>query len=80
MPHKNGYEAALEIREMCTYMQVKQPYIVGCTGHTEQEYLRLAWESQIDEVMPKPVSIQNVQTVLNEHIVFSYEWNNFIIL
>ena len=60
MPGKDGYQAALEIRDACTCMQVVQPYIVACTGHTEQEYVKLAWESQIDEVMSKPVAIPTV--------------------
>ena len=31
--------------------------IVACTGHTEEEFIKKAWDSQMDEVLQKPVNI-----------------------
>ena len=32
--------------------------VVGCTGHTEEEYIQKAWRYQIDEIVPKPVKAE----------------------
>ena len=29
--------------------------IVACTGHIEKEYIKMAWDHEIDEVIPKPI-------------------------
>jgi hypothetical protein len=38
--------------------------IVACTGHTEEEFIKKAWQVQIDEVLQKPVNIFILQEVL----------------
>ena len=39
MPIKDGYSAAKEIREYCKNNKKCQPYIIACTGHSEQRYV-----------------------------------------
>ena len=57
MPIMNGYVASEKIRLFLRSKQMAQPMIVACTGHTEEEYIKKAWDSQMDEVVAKPVSI-----------------------
>ena len=55
MPVMDGYEEAQEIRNFYREKRVPQPMIVACTGHVEDAYIKKAWQSEIDEVVPKPV-------------------------
>ena len=66
MPVKDGNTAAAEIREMCNTFELEQPYIVEVTGHTEQEYIKKAWKSHIDEIVSKPVKLGILEEILME--------------
>ena len=47
---------------------ILQPMVVATTGHTEQEFIEKAWLHQMDEVVPKPVNINIIKTILSEII------------
>ncbi len=32
--------------------------IIACTGHTEEEYIQMAWSHFMDEVLPKPTNVK----------------------
>jgi CheY-like chemotaxis protein len=36
---------------------VDQPKIIALTGHTEEVYISKAFESKMDEVIPKPANV-----------------------
>ena len=38
MPIMDGYECSTKIRQRISHYNLSQPYIVACTGHTEEEY------------------------------------------
>ena len=42
--------------------------IVACTGHTEEEFIKKAWQIKIDEILQKPVNIYILQEILKEII------------
>ena len=44
MPIMNGYDASDAIRQYVKDRNFIQPMIVACTGHTEDEYIKKAWE------------------------------------
>jgi len=43
MPIMDGYEASDTIRNYIKKHGLRQPMIVACTGHTEEEYILKAW-------------------------------------
>ena len=45
MPIKDGYQACREIRESFRANGHLQPYIVACTGNTEESQVQKTWES-----------------------------------
>ena len=58
MPVMDGFQATDAIREFIRNNNLFQPMVVGCTGHTEEEYIQKAWRYQIDEIVPKPVKAE----------------------
>ena len=40
----NGYDASDAIRQYVRDINFMQPMIVAFTGHTEDEYVKMAWE------------------------------------
>ena len=40
--------------------------ILACTGHVEEEFIKKAWEHDIDEIVPKPVSVDTLAQTLND--------------
>ena len=72
MPGLNGYEAAIQIREHCDDNNIEQPYIVAITGHTEENYVKKAFESRVDEIMSKPAKIDTVEQILGEIVKLMY--------
>ena len=44
MPIMNGYEATDAIRAFVENKNFLQPLIVACTGHTEEEFIKKAWD------------------------------------
>jgi CheY-like chemotaxis protein len=66
MPVMDGYKSSSLIREFYEQEGLTQPYIVACTGHTEEKYIKKAWNSKIDEVMSKPVSVKFLKALLED--------------
>jgi len=58
MPFMDGYEACSQIRAHYSKTTQEQPYVVACTGHSEEEFIRKAWQSKMDEVIPKPAKYE----------------------
>lgn len=46
--------------------------IIACTGHTESEYMKKAWDCEMDEVVAKPVPTDVIIAILEEMIEFHY--------
>ena len=72
MEPMDGYTASLLIKEYCQETEIHPPYIVACTGHTEESYVQKAWDSKMDELIPKPCRIEELEKVLQETIDFVY--------
>ena len=53
----DGYQASTKIRQCVEHYHLSQPYIVACTGHSEEEYNRQAWQSKMDEILIKGSSL-----------------------
>jgi CheY-like chemotaxis protein len=68
MPILDGYEATTEIRKVCSNIRLDQPYIVACTGHTENEFILKAWRHKMDEIVPKPAKIEVISKILESLI------------
>ena len=66
MPGMNGYELSSKIRKFYQQSKLPQPYIVACTGHTEEGFIQKGWDSQMDEVLPKPARLEVVVEILKE--------------
>lgn len=58
MEPMDGYTASKLIKKYCREEKVESPYIVACTGHTEEAYVQKAWDSEMDELIPKPCQIE----------------------
>ena len=71
MPIMDGYQASLKVRSLYQHMLFEQPYIVACTGHTEEEFVKKAWKSKINEVIPKPAKIEQIVQILSEQVVLN---------
>ena len=66
MPILDGYCATSAIKKFYKE-ELKMndaPLIVGATGHTELEYMRKAKNSGMDCVLSKPISKDDLQTIL----------------
>ena len=61
MPILDGYKSSLGIRNFYKNKEVDQPKIIALTGHTEDVYIKKAFESKMDEVIPKPANVQIVK-------------------
>ena len=70
MPIMNGYDSTIAIRKYCSHNNIQQPKVFACTGHTEEEFIKQAWISKMDEVIPKPISVKAVREIIDEHIEF----------
>lgn len=70
MPLLDGYESTKCIRNYYKSQNINQPLIVACTGHAEEEFIRKAWTSYIDEVVPKPIDAVVLKTIIQEIIQF----------
>ena len=71
MPHMDGYEATIKIRKHCEMHRLVQPYIIACTGHTEEQYIQKAWNHLMDEIVPKPANIDTLASIIQSLIVFN---------
>ena len=64
MPHMDGYEATLKIRKHCEMHRYNQPYVIACTGHTEEQYIQKAWNHLMDEIVAKPANIDTLASII----------------
>lgn len=64
MPILDGYQACQQIRNAIRQQNLVQPYIVACSGDVADDHLSKAWNHQFDEIIPKPVSVENLKAVL----------------
>lgn len=65
MPVMDGFDEAVAIRSFYSENNVPQPLIVACTGHVEDQFIQRAWTCQIDEVLPKPVNVDNLKAIIH---------------
>ena len=56
MPFMDGMEATSKIRSFFTQMNITQPKIVGCTGHSDQKSINECIWAGMDEVLMKPIN------------------------
>ena len=50
--------------------------IVACTGHVEEEFIKKAWLSDIDEVLPKPVNMDVLSEIFKDIVLQNSNNNN----
>ena len=55
MPIMDGYQASEKIREYLYEKGLEQPLIIAVTGHSEQQYVKKAIFSGMNQVFTKPV-------------------------
>jgi len=72
MEPMDGYTSSKLIKKHCQDFDIEAPYIVACTGHTEEAYVQKAWENGMNELIPKPCRIEELETVLSEIVQFVY--------
>ena len=65
-PVMDGYEVSQEIREFYRFNNALQPMIIACTGHVEEEFIKKAWTSGIDEILPKPVKHEILKEIFRD--------------
>jgi len=70
MPVKDGYQACLEIQEICRKENLKMPFIIICTGFTaSKEVENLLADKTHYALLHKPVSceqiIDTIKTIMN---------------
>lgn len=68
MPKMNGYECSYYIRNFYKKNNVFQPMIVLITAHNEDSYIQEAWRYQIDEVVHKPLNLDQLKEILKDVI------------
>ena len=64
MPIMDGYDSTKSIRQLYKKSKLQQPMIIACTGHTEPEYVKKAWQHQMDEIVPKPAHPDVIKSIL----------------
>ena len=67
MPRKNGYEAAVEIRES-GHADAQNIPIIAMTANSFKEDMEAAFESGMNGFVPKPVDIQYLNKILEENL------------
>ena len=61
MPIMDGIESTQKIREYVNSKNLKQPIIIGCTGHVENQFVQNALRNGINLVMAKPLDGNRLQ-------------------
>ena len=69
MPLMDGYELTKGILDIVTARRGIIPYIVACTGHVEEMYIKKAWNYGINEILSKPAKIEILAEILEECIL-----------
>jgi two-component system sensor histidine kinase BarA len=64
MPIKDGYDATQEIREYIDDLGIPQPLIYAVTGHSEEQFEIRALESGMNQVLPKPMDVEEVRKIM----------------
>ena len=60
MPFMDGYQSTREIRRWVEEHNHHQPYIVAVTGHSEEEYRKIAKEAGMNDLVVKPADVKRV--------------------
>ena len=68
MPIFDGFAAIKCIRQLYKQHKVAQPFIVVCTVHVEDDYIKQAWRTHMDEVAPKPIDLTLLKAIIEENI------------
>ena len=66
MPIMDGYEATSKIRSYISSLGINQPIIIAVTGHTEEEYVRRAMSSGMNQVLSKPIIIEVLKDIVSQ--------------
>lgn len=69
MPKMDGYQATEQIREFINEMiqeghQIKQPCILGVSGHIEEAYIQRGLNSGMDKIIGKPATVEDLQEAI----------------
>jgi CheY-like chemotaxis protein len=61
MPVKNGYEACLEIQEICRIEKLKMPFVIFCTAYAISKEIEKLLEDKIHySLLQKPVTCEQI--------------------
>ena len=66
MPLLDGHEFCKQTRQIMHGSGKLQPYIVACTGNTEDSQVEEAFKSEFDELVGKPVDVELMEGILRE--------------
>ncbi len=65
MPELNGYEATKAIRKK-QQGHKDQTVIIGLSAHSNPEYKTLAFEAGMDDFITKPLTIENIEEIMEK--------------
>ena len=68
MPGLSGYETSVRLREIMDHHQLRGCTIVGLTGDTSEEIVRISQASGMTQVLTKPISKDDILRCLSDHI------------
>ena len=64
MPIKDGYQACLEIQEICRQENLKMPFVIFCTGFTlPKEVEKLIADKTHYALLQKPVDCEQIAEI-----------------
>ena len=64
MPILNGIEMAKKIRKL---KQIRQPIIIGVTGHVQETYKSEGLKAGMDEIYSKPLYLNTMKAILQKY-------------
>ena len=68
MPEMDGLTAVKEIKKLFELSNInasQQPYICCCTAYNEEAFNKKAFDAGADHFMAKPVTGEDIKTLLN---------------
>lgn len=68
MPIMDGRQATNMLTKMMKNGELKTIPIIGCTGHKEEEKLKICYQSGMSEVLTKPISKEKIKNCLNKYL------------